>query len=565
MTEIEQLRKQLESERKARKEAENIAEEKTREIYEINRELHLLNEHLEEMVRERTSELARARDEAVEANLIKSQFLANMSHELRTPLNAIIGYSEMLQEEAEELGETMFADDASKINKAGKHLLSLINDILDLSKIEAGKMDLYFESCDVSGLVEDVLATVAPLVEANGNTLEVDYPQGEINTDVTKLRQILFNLLSNASKFTSNGRIALTAAYEQREGRNGLLFRVKDTGIGMTAEQLGNLFQAFMQADSSTTRKYGGTGLGLAISQRFCRMLGGEIAVASEYGAGSEFSFWLPSQKVSSEELDLPPQPPASAAEGVCTVLVIDDEPSSLQLIQRYLSKEGWRVVLAQSGQEGLRLAMELKPDVICLDVLMPSMDGWTVLTTLKNTPELARIPVIIVTMMNDKNLGYALGASEFMTKPVGRERLVSMLDKYVPNRQANSILVIEDDVTTSEMMTKVLVKEGYRVRRASNGRIALDSMAKEQPEIILLDLMMPEMDGFQFVEELRKQEAWRPIPVIVVTAKHMTGEDRARLNGYVEKIVQKGSFNRESLLQEIRVWIAKSVERSAT
>ncbi|WP_135552801.1 response regulator [Paenibacillus cymbidii] len=561
MSDIELLRRQLEREKNARKAAERIAEEKTREIYLVNRELVQLNDHLEEMVKERTAELARARDEAIEANLTKSQFLANMSHELRTPLNAIIGYSEMLKEEAEDLGEATFVDDLMKINKAGKHLLALINDILDISKIEAGKIDLYYESCDVSSLIHDVLTTVHPLVEANGNKLDISLAPGEMMTDVTKLRQILFNLLSNASKFTKEGTIALTTVREERGGVAGYRFDVRDTGIGMTAEQLERLFQPFTQADSSTTRKYGGTGLGLAISQHFSQMMGGAIKVSSDYGSGSTFSCWLPEQAVGIGRADEEPTD-ESGADDRPTVLVIDDEASALQLVERYLSKEGWRVALAQNGQEGLRLARKLRPSAICLDILMPSMDGWAVLTELKNDPELAAIPVIILSLTNDKQLGYALGASEFLTKPIHREQLIAVLDKYIAKGTANDVLVIEDDATTGDMMTKLLVREGYTATRAGNGRIALQEVAKSMPSLILLDLMMPEMDGFQFVDELRKHEAWRDIPIVVVTAKTITSEDRARLSGYVNKIIQKGAFDRESLLREVQLLVAASIER---
>lgn len=269
-------------------------QEKTNEIYAMNQELLQLNDHLEELVRERTLQLEQAHDEAIKANRIKSQFLANMSHELRTPLNAIIGYSEMLMEEAEELGEATFVEDLGKISKSGKHLLSLINDILDISKIEAGKFEIYNETFDLAELTQDVLATINPLAEGNGNRLEHRCAAGEITTDLTKLKQILINLLSNASKFTKDGTIVFEVYDEIRNGKPGYCFRVKDTGIGMTSEQVDKLFQPFTQADSSTTRKYGGTGLGLAISQSFSKLMGGVVEVESQPGAGSTFTCWLP-------------------------------------------------------------------------------------------------------------------------------------------------------------------------------------------------------------------------------------------------------------------------------
>ncbi|WP_409344346.1 response regulator [Paenibacillus sp. MBLB4367] len=560
--ELELLRRQLEREKKARKAAEEIAEQKTREIYYVNQELRHLNDQLEELVKERTAELSRARDEAIEANQIKSQFLANMSHELRTPLNAIIGYSEMLKEEAEELGEQSFIDDLGKIHTSGKHLLTLINDILDLSKIEAGKMDLYMETCDVSHVLQDAIATVKPLLEKGGNRLEADIAGGEMRTDITKLRQIILNLLSNAAKFTSGGTIRITTEERAFAGKKGIAVRVSDTGIGMTEEQVASLFQAFTQADSSTTRKFGGTGLGLAISQRFAQMLGGSITVESELGQGTSFAVWLPLQEeVMHRMSEAGAEGAEGAAEGACTVLIIDDDPAMLGLLQRFLSKENWTVAIAPNGPEGLRLAKELRPTVISLDVLMPGMDGWNVLTALKNDPETAAIPVIMLTMTDDRSLGYALGASEFLMKPIQRERLISVMDKYIPERMSDSVLVIEDDVTTSEMMTKMLEKEGFRVTRAGNGRIALDCVARAVPRLILLDLMMPEMDGFEFVAELRKREEWCSIPIVVVTAKTITGEDRSRLNGYVENIVQKGSFDRDALLREVRDLMAARID----
>ncbi|OCT13173.1 hypothetical protein A8709_20740 [Paenibacillus pectinilyticus] len=560
--EIDVLRRQLAREKKARKEAELIAEQKTREIYYVNQELRQLNDGLEELVKERTAELSKARDEAIEANQIKSQFLANMSHELRTPLNAIIGYSEMLKEDAEDMNEPAFADDLSKIHNAGKHLLTLINDILDLSKIEAGKMDLYLEVCDIPTLIRDVLTTVTPLVESGGNRLELVFPEGEIRTDITKLMQVLFNLLSNAGKFTKDGTIWLTAGYEMVNRQSGISFSIRDTGIGMTSEQMAHLFQAFKQADSSTTRKYGGTGLGLAISQRLCQMMGGHITVDSVYGKGTTFTAWLPLQEQRTEESNdtAPMESDPATVEMNRTVLVIDDDPAVLQLMQRFLSKEGCTVALAQNGEEGIRLARELRPTLISLDVLMPGMDGWAVLTTLKNDPVLSGIPVIMMSMTDDKNMGYSLGAAEFLTKPVYIEKLISVLDKHIPERQNNAVLVIEDDLTTSHMMTQMLEREGFKVTKAKDGRAALNTMSQALPQLILLDLMMPGMDGFEFVTELRKREAWRWIPIVVVTAKDISSEDRLRLNGYVKNIIQKGSFKRETLLQEIRSLMAGSL-----
>ncbi|SFK83509.1 MHYT domain-containing protein, NO-binding membrane sensor [Paenibacillus sp. 1_12] len=534
--------------------------EKTDENVRINQELRKLNDHLEELVKERTAQLEKAHDEAIQANQIKSQFLANMSHELRTPLNAIIGYSEMLKEDAEELGDPMFVDDLGKISKAGNHLLSLINDILDISKIEAGKMEMYFENCEVADLVQDVMMTVQPLIEANQNQLEVHCENGEMTIDVTKLRQILINLLSNASKFTKEGTITFKGYRQTRNNQTGYCFSVKDTGIGITLEQMDKLFQPFTQADSSTTRKYGGTGLGLAISQRFCNIMGGDIEVDSELGAGSTFICWLPISPPRQESDQAHPVVYQEHVEETSkvSILLIDDENFNQELMTRYLSKEGWTLAFAETGQEGVLMAKQLRPKVICLDILMPNMDGWSVLAALKSDPELRDIPVVIWSMTSDKYLGYELGASEFLMKPVQRDRLIEVMDKYISNRNDHTILVIEDDATTSELMTRMLHKEGYSVAKAVNGRIALDYMERNIPELILLDLMMPEMDGFQFLAELRKQERWSDIPVVVVTAKTITSEDQSKLKGYVSNVIQKGSYDHKLLMEEIRKFMTK-------
>ena len=536
-------------------------------------------------------DLGVARDRALEASRAKSAFLANMSHELRTPLNAIIGYSEMLEEEAADLGVNQISSDLRKIYTAGKHLLSLINDVLDLSKIEAGKMDLHLEDFDVAGLIDEVIVTTGPLIERRGNTFILEQPAeiGMMHADLTKVRQILVNLLANAAKFTENGTITLRVRRE--DGRqipniigdalNGIvsdwpalsterqeqptyagsliMFEVEDTGIGMTAEQIGRLFQAFSQADASTTRRYGGTGLGLAISRHFCRMMGGDVAVTSTEQLGSTFSVMMPMQvqeRVSEDRPQverLPPEPGLAPL-----LLAIDDDPQVHELLDRYLSREGVRVLGATNGPDGLRMAHELRPAVITLDVMMPEMDGWAVLAELKANPDLADIPVIMLTIAEDRRLGYALGVTDYLTKPVDRARLTEVLRKY--HRSERTALIVEDDHDTREILRRSLERDGWQVAEAENGRIGLDQVARAQPAVIILDLMMPEIDGFGFVEGLRAHPEWRNIPVVVLTAKQLTEEDHFRLNGSVERILQKSATGREELLAEVRAMLANQL-----
>jgi GAF domain-containing protein/CheY-like chemotaxis protein len=492
----------------------------------------------------------------------KSEFLANMSHELRTPLNAIIGYSEMLQEDAADLGAAQLTDDLQKINAAGKHLLELINAVLDLSKIEAGKMELYLETFDVATLVRDIAAVIQPLAAKNSNRLDVRCPDGigVMHADLTKVRQALFNLLSNACKFTERGTVSLAVAREAVDGQEWLTFGVSDTGIGMTPEQLAKLFEAFTQADAATTRRYGGTGLGLALSRRLCRMMGGDVTAESDAGRGSTFMIRLPAQAVETVEEPAAPEPADDRPfVAVGTVLVIDDEAAVRDLMQRFLAKEGFRVVTAASGEEGLRRARELRPDAITLDVMMPGLDGWAVLSALKADADLADIPVVMLTIVDDKNLGYALGASDYLTKPIDRERLAAVLGKY---RRDLPVLVVDDDVEVRQLLRRMLEPDGYTVVEAENGRVALERLRDGAPAVVLLDLMMPEMDGFEFVAEFRRQAAWRAIPIVVITAKDLSREERERLNGYVQKILQKGAHGREQLLAEVRELVATSLAR---
>jgi len=512
-------------------------------------------------LRQQNLELEEARELSEVANRTKSQFLANMSHELRTPLNAIIGYSEILQEDAADSGQEQIVPDLKKIEGAGRHLLGLINDILDLSKVEAGKMDVFIEDIDISSLLDEVKSIITPLVAKNGNKLEVHLAEhiGSMRTDRTKVKQCLLNVLSNASKFTQSGK--LTVDVKRLETDHPMIqIAISDTGIGMSEEQLGRLFQAFSQADASTTKKFGGTGLGLVITRHFCRLLGGDISVASRMGAGSTFTITLPDQASephqsaapAEADLELPRTNSIDTALNAVTVLVVDDDPAARDLLTTNLGREGYRTVQARGGEEALELARKLRPDAITLDVLMPKKDGWSVLGALKADPELCDIPVIMVTVAPDRGIGLSLGAAEVMTKPVDRAELTSLLRQLLS--RDGPILVVEDDLATRETVRHTIEKMGLTVAEVTNGRLALAWLAANPaPAVILLDLMMPEMDGFEFLDTFNSRAEWRHVPVVVITAKQLTAAERALLSGQARSVIRKGASIDRDIAEAIR------------
>jgi len=505
----------------------------------------------------RGEEARLARLAAEEASRTKSSFLANMSHELRTPLNAIIGLTELLCDNAARFGTEKALEPLRRVLRAGRHLLNLINDILDLSKIEAGKMDLTLETVAIQPVVEEVLGTARPLAEQNNNALELDCPEGigSVHADNMRLRQILLNLLSNACKFTKSGTVRLRVGLAEEAGQHWVDFAVSDTGIGMTEEQLGRLFQEFTQADASTTRQFGGTGLGLAISRRLCRLMGGDITVTSAPGEGSTFTVRLPAQAAAALPLAEagPVEAGAEASRGSRgTVLIIDDDATARELIAAHLAGEGFAVETATNGVDGLKKARELRPAAITLDVLLPDVDGWTVLAALKGEPGLAEIPVVIVTIVDEQRRGIALGAAGYLTKPIDRERLIETVSRLRVAKAPGTVLVVEDDEEQRQLVRAILGARGWTVREAANGRLALDAIGAELPDLILLDLMMPEMDGFELVAALQANAAWRAIPVVVVTALDLTAEDRRRLNGGVEQILSKHAFPPAELMARL-------------
>jgi signal transduction histidine kinase len=513
------------------------------------------------------------------ANQAKSAFLANMSHELRTPLNAIIGYSEILQEDLQAEGYTEFVPDLEKIRTSGKHLLTLINDILEISKLEAGKTELYLESFEVEALIREIINTMQPSVQTNGNILQLKCAPnlGMMYADLGKLRQILWNLLSNAAKFTQNGTITLTVEKERQDKGNHqeietatihahallpsdlgsdasapsfLLFQVSDTGIGISTEKQQHIFEAFTQADESATRKYGGTGLGLAISHRFCQMMGGQITVSSEVDRGSTFRLRLPVNVAEHivttpdiEDLTGAVQSQAIAPHPLpdndCLVLVVHSDRTVRDQMVNLLNQEGYRVITAWCGREGLRLARELRPDLILLDLHLPETDSWATLSTLKTEPSLASIPVLMVAIATASHKAahaeMVLGVCEYLNTPADFKRLPVLLQPYQakpnsPGSTSGQILLLQDDLTTQQILQRLLTKAGWSVIHASTPAIALSQLHQQTPSLILLDLMLPDLASFHFINQLR-QSHWRQIPIVAMLTQDLTSTTQHQLS----------------------------------
>ncbi len=499
-------------------------------------------------------DLVAAKAAADEANLAKSTFIANMSHELRTPLSAIIGYSEMM---AEEIADGCSADDVAadlaKVENNARHLLGLINDVLDLSKIESGKMEAYAEEFEVEPVLQEIATTAENLLAKKGNRfqLEIGRGVGVAHTDLVKLRQILLNLLSNAAKFTEAGTVTLSARREPGPAGDQLVFVVHDTGIGMSPEQLERLFQRFSQADASTTRRFGGTGLGLSLTKAFSEMLGGSVAVESTEGQGSAFTLTLPA-RYTAEAADHEhaiDSAPAAVVPSENLVLVIDDDADQRTLMTRFLKREGFEVQVAADGRSGLALAKQLKPRAVMLDVLMPGVDGWSVLSQIKADPELTDIPVVMVTSVDQRSLAASLGASEYMLKPVQWDRFRSVMERFRTTR--GNILLVEDDDAARRMIRTVLEDDGWTVTEAGNGQEGLEQATASRPDTVLMDLNMPTMNGFDFLDQLRQLPGCEEIPVVVLTARDLNREDRRRLRG-VSQVLNKGDVSMRGLVHRL-------------
>ncbi len=518
----------------------------------------------EKELRNTISALDKEKEKANAANKTKSQFLANMSHELRTPLNAIIGLTEMLKEDATDDGLDDFFEPLDRVFNAGKHLLALINDVLDLSKIEAGRIELFNETFELLAVVDDIVKTSQPLAEKNKNELVVDI-QKEINlvtADQTRVKQVILNLISNACKFTENGTITLKVEKKKKKAGDLISISVSDTGIGMTKEQMARLFNSFVQADSSTTRKYGGTGLGLTISKQLAIMMGGDVKVDSIINKGTTFTAtFLADYLGASEEIKNKKLNQSSLIENVVsienqnakTILIIDDDPTVSELMKRQLTKDSYNVVIANNGREGIELARKIKPDLITLDILMPEMDGWSVLRTLKADPEVSKIPVVMASILDEKNKGFSLGASDFVSKPIEKDRLINSIQTLIGRSENLKICIVEDDDNLRFTIKEILEKQGNTVIEALNGKDALSILKKDKdlPDIILLDLMMPIMNGFEFLNEIKGTKI-KSIPILVLTGADLDDNDKIFLKSETEKVIQKTDDTPLSIAEEI-------------
>ena len=491
-----------------------------------------------------------ANEQIQEANRLKSEFLANMSHELRTPMNAIVGFSKIVYRKAKDQLPERQVDNLEKVLQSSEILMGLINDILDLSKIEAGHLEIMPERFEIGALIDGCVNTVTPMIKGDVEVLtEGTENSGEMYSDAARIRQILINLLSNAAKFTEEGSITVAL---QRLDEDRIELAVHDTGIGIPPHALDHIFEQFRQVDGSTTRKYGGTGLGLSISAHLAHMLGGDIQVDSQEGKGSTFTLTLPLQFASEPEAPQAQDVTALIPEGgKRLILSIDDDPNVLSLIAQEIEEEGYEVIGATRAIEGIEKAKAMGPHAITLDIMMPGVDGWEAIGRLKSDPKTRDIPLIVVSIIDNQELGYRLGADEYLIKPVDKESLLRVLQRY--EGRGHEVLIADDDPVVVDLVRQLLEDDSWTVRSAANGKEALEAIAVKQPDVLLLDLMMPVMDGFETLQQLRANDETQDLPVIVITAKDLSPDEQRDLLHNTTKVIEKDGLDRERILSELR------------
>ena len=519
-----------------------------------------MSDEVNGLIDARTSEMESARDEARDASDQKTKFFANMSHELRTPLNAILGYGEMLYEDCEDLGYDDLLPDLKKITSSGTHLLSLINNILDLSKIEAGKMELFVTSFEVENMIQTIKDVSEPLAAKNDNgfVINLDGAMGSMSQDETKLRQCITNFLSNGFKFTKNGTVTLDVKSRMIDGVEFIDFAVIDTGAGMSPEGVAKVFEEYTQAERSTSANYGGTGLGLPISKKFAEMMGGDVVVTSEEGVGSTFTMSVPREcpEYSEDEVDANV---INLDDQDNLVVLVDDDVAMHDLIKRTISKLNLTLLGATNSEKGMELIREVKPKLILLDVLMPGRDGWSLLKECKTDKDLKSIPVIMISQLNQSNLASSLGANDYLTKPIDRTHFINTVKRVLGNEtQDHKVLVIDDDKDVRELLSRLLKDAGYRPIDARDGKEGLER-TKDEPSLIILDLEMPRMDGFEFLDNYIKEVPEdKRAPVLVFSGKDLTDVQEDLLKERVVGLVKKDDVSMENLSKMIQGIVTK-------